>query len=88
MKTIINLATGTTEQLELTQADLAQRAIEKVAYDAELAELALTKYQRDRAVAYPSLADQADMQYHDAIDGTTTWKDAIAAVKAAHPKPE
>ena len=88
MKTVINLATGTTEQLELTQADLDQRAIDKVAYDAELAELALTKYQRDRAEAYPSLADQADMQYHDAIDGTTTWKDAIAAVKAEFPKPE
>ena len=40
-----------------------------------------------RRKAYPSLQDQADMQYHDAIDGTTTWQDAIAAVKAAHPKP-
>jgi len=45
------------------------------------------QYSRDRATAYPSLADQADMQYHDAVDGTTTWQDAIAAVKEAHPKP-
>jgi len=40
-----------------------------------------------RRQAYPSLEDQADMQYHDLIDGTTTWKDAIQAVKDAHPKP-
>jgi hypothetical protein len=46
------------------------------------------QYQRDRAVAYPSIRDQLDMQYHDAIDGTTTWKDAIAKVKSDHPKPE
>jgi hypothetical protein len=45
------------------------------------------QYQRDRASAYPSIQDQLDMQYHDAVDGTTTWKDAVAAVKTAHPKP-
>lgn len=43
------------------------------------------QYQRDRK--YPSLEEQADMQYWDAINGTTTWLDAIKAVKAAHPKP-
>ena len=46
------------------------------------------QYQRDRAVSYPSIQDQLDMQYHDAIDGTTTWKDSIAKVKADNPKPE
>jgi hypothetical protein len=45
-------------------------------------------YARDRAKAYPSLRDQMDMQYHDAVDGTTTWQDAVQAVKDAHPKPE
>ena len=44
------------------------------------------KYQRDRAVAYPSIQDQLDMQYHDKINGTTTWQDAIAKVKSDHPK--
>jgi hypothetical protein len=29
-----------------------------------------------------------DMIYHDAMDGTTTWKDAITAVKVKHPKPD
>ena len=45
------------------------------------------QYQRDRADAYPSIQDQLDMQYHDAVDGTTTWKDAVAQVKADNPKP-
>lgn len=36
---------------------------------------------------YASLPEQLDMQYRDAVNGTTTWRDHIAAVKAAHPKP-
>jgi hypothetical protein len=27
------------------------------------------------------------MQYWDAVNGTTTWKDHVAAVKAKYPKP-
>jgi len=46
------------------------------------------QYALDRAKAYPSLRDQLDMLYHDAVNGTTTWQEAVAAVKAAHPKPE
>jgi hypothetical protein len=51
------------------------------------AEHVATQYQRDRAEAYASIADQLDMQYWDSVNGTTTWADHIAAVKAAHPKP-
>ena len=51
------------------------------------ADYAATQYQRDRAEAYASIADQLDMQYWDSVNGTTTWADHIAAVKAAHPKP-
>ena len=36
---------------------------------------------------YASVGDQLDMQYKDAINGTTTWKDHVAAVKAKYPKP-
>jgi len=43
-----------------------------------------TQYQRDRQ--YPSIGDQLDMQYWDSLNGTTTWKDAIAKVKADNPK--
>ena len=49
------------------------------------AEYDANQYQRDRQ--YPSIGDQLDMQYHDQLNGTTTWKDAIAKVKADNPKP-
>jgi hypothetical protein len=39
-----------------------------------------------RQRAYPSINEQLDMQYHDEINGTTTWKDAIAKVKTDNPK--
>ena len=45
------------------------------------------QYQRDRAKAYPSWQDQLDMQYWDKINNTSTWQDAVQAVKDAHPKP-
>ena len=48
---------------------------------------AAIKYKSDRAAAYGSIGDQLDMQYWDAVNGTTTWKDHIAAVKAKYPKP-
>jgi len=41
------------------------------------------KYQRDRAEAYPSIADQLDDLYHNGIDG---WKKTITAVKDKYPK--
>ena len=46
------------------------------------------QYQRDREVQYPSIQEQLDMQYHDLVNGTTTWKDAIAKVKTENPKSE
>ena len=64
--------------------------IDQSLVDAEVtrlqAEYDSNQYQRDRAIAYPSLQDQADMQYWDAVNGTTTWQDAIAKVKADYPK--
>ena len=43
-------------------------------------------YDELRAAEYPSREDQFDMQYHDQVDGTTTWKDTIQAVKDKYPK--
>ena len=51
------------------------------------AHLAATEYARNRAEAYPSLTDQADMAYWDRQNGTTTLDDAISAVKAEFPTP-
>jgi len=45
------------------------------------------KYAQYRRDAYPSIGDQLDMQYHDLVDSTTTWADAIAAVKSKYLKP-
>ena len=47
------------------------------------AEYDANKYQRDRAEAYPSIADQLDDLYHNGIDG---WKKTIKAVKDKYPK--
>ena len=44
------------------------------------------EYKDLRKAEYPSWQEQMDMQYHDAVNGTTTWKDAIAKVKADNPK--
>ena len=60
----------------------------EVSYDQTAVDnlIASKQYQVDRQ--YPSIQDQLDMQYWDAVNGTTTWKDAIAQVKADNPKPE
>ena len=40
-------------------------------------------YQRSRAVAYPSMAEQLDDIYHNGVD---EWKKTIKAVKDKYPK--
>ena len=44
------------------------------------------EYARNRASAYDSVGNQLDQQYWDQVNGTTTWKDAIAKVKSDNPK--
>tara|TARA_R100001443_G_scaffold32698_1_gene46775 strand:- start:407 stop:706 length:300 start_codon:yes stop_codon:yes gene_type:complete len=50
-------------------------------------EVASIKYKTDRAKAFASIGDQLDMQYWDAVNGTTTWKDHVAKIKSDYPKP-
>ena len=57
-------------------------------------EIAATLYQKQRTgeagttdTIYLPLDQQLDMQYWDSVNGTTTWKDHVAAVKAKYPKP-
>ena len=45
-----------------------------------------SSYQELRVAEYPSLQDQQDMQYWDAINQTTVWKDTIASIKTKYPK--
>ena len=62
----------------ISKADIEAKMVEvQVEYDAK-------QYQRDRV--YPSIQDQLDMQYWDNVNGTTTWKDAVAKVKSDNPK--
>ena len=55
-------------------------------HEALMASLAIDQWKRNRASAYPSIQEQLDMQYWDSVNGTTTWADAIAKVKADYPK--
>ena len=43
------------------------------------------EYARNRKAEYDAL-NQFEMQYDDEVNGTTTWKDAIEAIKAKWPK--
>ena len=49
--------------------------------------LVAVAFEDDRRKAYGDIGDQLDMQYWDQVNDTTTFKDHVAAVKAAHPKP-
>jgi hypothetical protein len=65
-----------------TESTLTTKLAElQAAWDTENA-----AYRLNRAAEYPSIGDQLDMQYHDAVNGTTTWQDAIAAVKSKYAK--
>ena len=44
------------------------------------------EYSRLRKAKY-DLLNQDEMRYDDLVNNTTTWRDGIAAIKAAHPKP-
>jgi hypothetical protein len=59
--------------------------------DAKLAELQALydaqEYARSRKTEYDKL-NQNEMMYDDKVNGTTTWEDAIIAIKAKYPKPE
>jgi len=43
-------------------------------------------YSRLRKAKY-DLLNQDEMRYDDLVNNTTTWRDGIAAIKVAHPKP-
>ena len=61
----------------ISKADIEAKMVELQAdYDAK-------QYQRDRATAYPSMADQLDDIYHNGIDA---WKATIKTTKDKYPK--
>ena len=63
-----------------TQAEIDAEVIRlQAVYDSQL-------YARTRKAEY-DLLNQDEMRYDDVKNSTTTWVDAIDAIKAAHPKP-
>ena len=63
-----------------TQAEIDAEVIRlQAVYDSQL-------YARTRKAKY-DLLNQDEMRYDDLVNNTTTWRDGIAAIKAAHPKP-
>jgi len=76
----LNIVDGTTKPTEKECTD--GLAAMQAAWDLEN-----DSYKSQRRAAYPSQEEQWDMQYWDQVNGTTTWKDAIAKVKSDYPKP-
>jgi len=74
------------ECLGVTHDKPSKAWLESALADAQAAHAA-ADYSRKRVAKYPSIGDQLDMQYHDSVNGTTTWADAIAAVKTKYAKP-
>ena len=69
------------EQTEPTALELSNEVTRlQAVYDSQL-------YARTRKAKY-DLLNQDEMRYDDVKNSTTTWVDAIDAIKAAHPKPE
>ena len=67
-------------QTEPTAVAIAAKIVElQSAYDA-------AAYSRSRKVEYDKL-NQDEMRYDDLVNTTTTWHDAIVAIKVAIPKP-
>jgi len=55
-------------------------------FDAVVTSVTANSYARARKAKY-DLLNQDEMRFDDQENSTTTWVDAINAVKAAHPKP-
>ena len=66
-------------QTQPTDSAIAAKIVElQTQYDAQ-------EYARSRKVEYDKL-NQDEMRFDDLVNGTTTWQDAIAAIKVAIPK--
>ena len=100
MATLEELTTEATAEIEAAkplykQVNNERLEFDSADYDQAITDLANSKwndqqfgYIQARQEAYGSIADQLDMRYCDAVNGTTTWKDHIAQVKSDNPKPE
>lgn len=103
IKTIEQFRTEATSEIESAKPMYAQvnnerREFTDAEYDQAIEDLAQAKldeqnngYKRARQSAYPAIAEQLDLLYHDMTAGkgdkTGEWWKAVKAVKDANPKP-
>ena len=99
MATLEELTTEATAEIEAAkplykQVNNERLEFDSADYDQAITDLANSKwneqqfgYIQARQEGYGSIADQLDMQYWDAVNGTTTWQDHVAQVKTDNPKP-
>ena len=84
---IIEIPNGETETYEMIQWVQPDQQIDQATLDAKVTEIEnRDAYIVPRQNSYPSVQDQLDMMFHDKKNNTTTWEDAIQAVKDAQPK--
>ena len=81
----VNVQTGEQRIVELTADEIAAAQASAAASDAAI------PYTQKRASAYPSIGEQLDLLWHtidqgQSLDTTSTWYQAIKAVKAQYPK--
>ena len=100
MATLEELTTEATAEIEAAkplykQVNNERLEFDSADYDQAITDLANSKwndqqfgYIQARQESYGSVQDQLDMMYWDGVNGTTTWADHIAQVKADNPKPE
>ena len=103
IKTIAQFRTEATSEIESAKPMYAQvnnerREFTDAEYDQAIEDLAQSKldtqdngYARARQEAYPALAEQLDLLYHDMTsdkgDKTGEWYKAVKKVKTDNPKP-
>ena len=88
-KTIIRIADNAWIPKDSANADyeqFLQDVKEQGSVIVEGPDIVTPDYKQQRLTEYPSLTDQQDMQYWDAVNGTTTWKDKINEIKTKYPK--
>lgn len=83
--TVVNLVNGI--NYLLTPEEQQDYNARVASFNSKSAERELNKIYELRRIAYGDYTIQLDMQYHDLISNTTTWKDHVAAVKLQYPLP-
>lgn len=75
-----------TNTIAVCGSEINDPAAAMKAIDDSILNPSVLDYAAQRKQVYPTIEEQLDMQYHDSVNGTTTWKDFIASVKSSIPK--